>query len=82
MQKILYQTSQHRCESSFQDVRYGLGKRICILKEGGVGAAIFTCTVCGKELFVAPSAAIQQAKCKKAAVIPGGKGKHRFWYEE
>ena len=80
MQKILYQTASHRCKSTFQDARYGQGKRVCILKEGGI-SSIFVCTVCGQELFVAPGAAIQQAKRQKAAAIPGGGGKHRFWYE-
>lgn len=81
MQKILYQTAIHQCKSTFQDARYGPGKRVCILKEGGVGTAIFTCTVCGQELFTASGAATEQAKRQKAAAIPGGKGKLRFWYE-
>lgn len=82
MQKLLYHTANHQCKSVFQDNLYGPGKRVCILKDVGLdSAAIFTCTVCGQELFSAPSFATRQAKRQKAAAVPGGKGNLRFWYE-
>lgn len=40
------------CSSSYQDSRYGLGKRVCNKMEK---ERTFRCTVCGKEVTSGPA---------------------------